>query len=80
VCAFVVVCEPRKALLDLIYLQPGGDSMAYLHALRLQNTDQLDVELLKKQSQKFGTPKMLNAAKQILRIISTETNQYEDMQ
>ena len=38
--------------------------MAYLNALRLQNTDQLDVELLKKLSQKFGTQKMLNAANQ----------------
>ena len=75
-----LLAVPEKALLDLIYLQPGGDSMAYLNALRLQNTDQLDVELLKELSQKFGTPKMLNAAKQILRVISTETKQYEDMQ
>jgi predicted transcriptional regulator of viral defense system len=74
-----LVATPEKALLDLIYLQPGGDSTAYLNELRLQNTDQLDGDLLKKQSEKFGTPKLINAVKKINRLIAGETDKYEDL-
>lgn len=74
-----LVATPEKALLDLIYLQTGGNSAAYLNELRLQNTEQLDLVLLEKQSEKFGTPKMLKAAKQIARIISGETSKFEDL-
>lgn len=74
-----LVATPEKALLDLIYLQTGGNSTAYLNELRLQNTEQLDLVLLEKQSEKFGTPKMLNAAKEIARIISWETSKFEDL-
>ena len=74
-----LVATPEKALLDLIYLQPGGGSTAYLNELRLQNTDQLDGDLLKKQSETFGTPKLINAVKQINQLISGETDKYEDL-
>jgi hypothetical protein len=50
-----------------------------LSELRLQNTEQLDIELLKKQSEKFGTPKMLNAVKGISRIINGESSKFEDL-
>ena len=74
-----LVATPEKALLDLIYLQPRGNSTAYLNGLRLQNTEQLDLVLLEKQSEKFGTPKMLNAAKEITRIVSGEASKFEDL-
>ncbi|MBA4384374.1 MAG: hypothetical protein C0410_06535 [Anaerolinea sp.] len=74
-----LVASPEKALLDLIYLQSGGSSTAYLNELRLQNTEQLNLELLENQSEKFGTPKMLNAAKELVRLISRETRKFEDL-
>lgn len=74
-----LVATPEKALLDLIYFHTGGDSTAYLNELRLQNTEQLDLELLEKQSEKFGTPKMLNTAKKISKIIAGETGKFEDL-
>ena len=40
------VARPEKALLDLIYLHPGGDEPGYMEALRLQNLEQLDLEAL----------------------------------
>jgi len=46
-----LIATPEKALLDLIYLQPGGGSLAYLKELRLQNTEKLDKDLLRKQSE-----------------------------
>ena len=34
-----LVATPEKALLDLVYLQPGGESPKYLQELRLQNLE-----------------------------------------
>jgi len=73
------VATPEKALLDLIYLQPGGDSTAYLKELRLQNTEKLDKDLLLKQSRRFNTPKLQNAVKGILQFISDESEEFEDL-
>ncbi|MBA4385657.1 MAG: hypothetical protein C0410_13040 [Anaerolinea sp.] len=74
-----LVATPVKALLDLIYLQPGGDSIAYLKELRLQNTEKLDKDLLKKQSEKFNTPKLQNAVINILQLMFGESEGYEDL-
>lgn len=75
----VLIATPEKALLDLIYLQPGGDSPAYLKELRLQNTEKLDKHLLRKQSEKFNTPKLQNAVKEILQLMSGESEEFEDL-
>ena len=48
------VATPEKAVLDLIYLQSGGDSPDYLRELRLQNLDRLDVEELRRQDEQIG--------------------------
>lgn len=74
-----LVATPGKALLDLIYFQPGGDSIAYLRELRLQNTDRLDLELLTKQARKFGSRKLKKAIQGISRLISEETGEYEEL-
>lgn len=73
------VATPEKALLDLIYLQAGSDSAAYLKELRLQNTEKLDKDLLRKQSEKFNTPKLQNAVNGFLQIMYGETEEFEDL-
>ncbi len=73
------VATPEKALLDLIYLQPGGSSIDYLKELRLQNTEKLDKGLLVKQSEKFNTPKLQKAVKEILQLLSDESEEFEDL-
>ena len=60
-----LVATPEKALLDLIYLTPGGDSEGYIHSLRLQNLENLDVHSLKHDSEMFGKPKLMRAAEQV---------------
>ena len=57
-----VVALPEKALLDLIYLTPGGDSIEYIRSLRLQNLELLSRDQLKGFAQMFGKPKMSRAA------------------
>ena len=74
-----LIATPEKALLDLIYLQPGGGSLAYLKELRLQNTEKLDKDLLRRQSEKFNTPKLQNAVKGIFQLISGESEEFEDL-
>lgn len=58
------LATPEKALLDLIYLQPGGDDPAFLKELRL-NLDVLQPNLLDDFAQRCAVPKMMRAAKRI---------------
>jgi len=74
-----LVATPEKALLDLVYLHPGGESLNYLHGLRLQNLDRLDPGLLKKQSDVFDSPKMRTAVKGISQLITGEKSEYEEL-
>jgi predicted transcriptional regulator of viral defense system len=55
------VASPEKALLDLAYLQPGGDDPSYLESLRLQNLDQIKVEDLRHIADRADRPKLHRA-------------------
>jgi hypothetical protein len=56
------VATPEKALLDLVHLQPGGDSAEYLQELRLQDIERLDLEDLQHQAELASSPKLRRAA------------------
>jgi len=71
-----VAC-PEKALLDLAYLHPRVDSPAYLKELRLQNLEQLDLELLFDLAEKAGKPKLHRFAHQVAELARTEGEEYE---
>lgn len=64
-----VAC-PEKALLDLVYLTPGGDSVEFIEQLRLQNFERLDKKTLRQFAQKCGYPKLIRACAHIEKIIS----------
>jgi len=66
------VATPEKALLDLVYLTPGGGREAYLRELRLQNAGILDEERLRECARRFAKPKLENAVEAILRILEEE--------
>jgi predicted transcriptional regulator of viral defense system len=72
-----LIATPEKALLDLIYLQPGGSELDYLKELRLQHTEILDRELLIRQAGVFNTQKLRLAARRLLQVIFGETEGYE---
>ena len=69
------VAEPEKALLDHVYLQPGGDDLAYLRELRL-NFDAVDLDGLDAFARQSGAPKLLRTAERIGRL-AAETPRYE---
>lgn len=74
-----LIATPEKALLDLVYLQPGGDQPAYLRELRLQNLDRLDLNELHRQASIFASPKLRRAVNAILHLANSESQEYETL-
>lgn len=66
------VALPEKALLDLAYLHPGGDSLPYLRGLRLQNLEQINLTSVRKLAQEFDSHKIERAAENIIQILREE--------
>jgi len=60
------VAEAAKALLDLVYLNPGGDSLQYLASLRLDALDSNLQENLLSHARRWDKPKIHRAVEQIL--------------
>ena len=73
------VASPEKALLDLIYLQPGGDSPPYLRELRLQNLGRLDWDELQRQANLAHSPKLRRAAALVADLACSEALEYETL-
>lgn len=74
-----LVATPEKALLDLVYLQPDGDTQEYLQELRLQNLDRLNLDDLRKQAETADKPKLQRAAEVISALAEAEPHDYEDL-
>ena len=73
------VARPEKALLDLVYLQPGGDAPIYLQELRLQNLDRLDLDTLRHQAELAHSPKLRRAAVRVADLARSEALEYETL-
>jgi hypothetical protein len=73
------IALPEKALLDLIYLEPGGDDPAFLHSLRLQNLDALDVDRLFALARRLGKPKLRRAAKTVAALVAEEAASFRSL-
>jgi len=61
--AFIASCE--KAILDYFYIKRLDISLDYLHELRLQNINKINIEKLFEYAGRFKKPKMLYAAQAI---------------
>ena len=59
----------EKALLDLIYLTPGGDKREFLEELRLQNLGTIDKDVLREFTENSKSPKLRRALLNIESII-----------
>ena len=73
------VATPEKALLDLVYLEPEGDSLNYLTELRLQNLDGLDPGEIRRLAELSGKPKLRRAAERIARLAEAEMQEYQPL-
>ncbi len=74
-----LVATPEKSLLDLVYLQPEGDTLDYLRELRLQNLEQLNVAELHRQAEFFDTPKLRRAVQTITSLMQKELEDFESL-
>lgn len=63
----VLVATAEKALLDLVYLTPRGAEPEYLEGLRLAELDGLSPERLLGLAEGSGRPKLVKAARQLVR-------------
>jgi predicted transcriptional regulator of viral defense system len=63
------VARPEKALLDLIYMTPGGDKQELIEELRLQNFEQIDTAVLSQFAERFQSPKISRAVTNIEELI-----------
>ena len=68
----VVIASSEKALVDLLNATPGSDLDGYIEELRLQNTDGLSEDELKKHAGVSGSCKVERAVKKILKAIEQE--------
>jgi predicted transcriptional regulator of viral defense system len=73
------IATPEKAFLDLVYLQPAGDSPAYLQELRLQHFDLFDLAELRRQAERAGKPKLLRAVAWVVDQAGREAEEYESL-
>lgn len=73
------VATPEKALLDLIYLQPGGDSAAYLYELRLQSLEKLDLDQIRLLAQEAKKTRLIRAVDIIQQLAEEEKIEFESL-
>jgi len=73
------IATPEKALLDLVYLQPGGEHEDFLLSLRLQALDRLNLDLLQHLAAYLDKPKLLRAAGIIRRLAEAEKADYKSL-
>jgi predicted transcriptional regulator of viral defense system len=69
------LATPEKALLDLIYLAPGGDLKASIDELRLQNETALSTQALTEAARLFDSPRIDRAVAVILAWMASEKEQ-----
>jgi predicted transcriptional regulator of viral defense system len=72
------IASPEKALLDLIYLEPVGETLDYLVELRLSNLNQLDWQLLGRLASRIEKPKLLRAIATLHKLAGVE-EEYESI-
>ena len=66
-------------MLDVVYLQPGGDAESYLNELRLKNLEKFDLASLQLMAAKSRSPKLVRAVKQIATMVGKEAEEYRTL-
>lgn len=64
-----LIAHPEKAILDLIYLEPGEWTRERLDGLRLHNVDAIDAGRLRAAAERFASPKVRRASRRLAALI-----------
>jgi predicted transcriptional regulator of viral defense system len=70
------IATPEKALLDLIHLEPGGNSPDHYRELRLQHLHTLRVDELRRLAALSGSPKLIRAAVFVADLARVEAREF----
>jgi predicted transcriptional regulator of viral defense system len=65
---FALLASPYKALVDLLYLTPGGDQSDYLDELRLSPPEHFAADTLRASAQRSGSVKVRRAVERLLQL------------
>lgn len=65
-----IIATPEKALVDLLYATAGSDSDGYIEELRLQNTENISADELRRHAEATGSWKVKRAVEKILKSIN----------
>jgi predicted transcriptional regulator of viral defense system len=68
----VLMATPQKALVDLLYLTPHSDEVAFLKELRLQQSRAFDAAALRVEAAHSGSAKVLRAVERLERLPAEE--------
>lgn len=63
-----LVADAAKALLDLVYLTPGGDSPEFIESLRLDGLNAVSESELRSLARRWGKPKLDRAVRAMLEL------------
>jgi len=69
------VADAAKALLDLVYLTPGGDAPEYLASLRIAGPNAATGDALRAHAKRWGKPKLMRAVRAILEPPDDDVNE-----
>jgi len=72
------IARPEKALLDLVYLEPGADTLDYLVELRLENLSRLDWKVFESLVRRMKKPKLTRAIA-VIRKLAGEEEEFESL-
>jgi len=70
-----LIATPEKALLDLIHLKKEGDRAEYLHSLRLQNLDKLNLNKLQAFAEQAKSGKLMRAVEAVKNIVNEQNEE-----
>ena len=62
------MADPAKALLDLVYFTPKGETLEYLGSLRMEGIEVLEEEDLRRHARRWNRKKIKRAVENILRL------------
>ena len=74
-----LIATPEKALLDLVYLDSGPNLPAYLHGLRLQNLDSLELARLTEYAVRFPGTKLPQVTGLVAELAQRESEEFEEL-
>ena len=63
---FALLANPHKALIDLLYLTPSSDQVAYLDELRLSRPDRFELDQLQRLANQSRSKKVQRAVERLI--------------